>query len=164
MRRLTLGLLGATYLCVSLTIALTLWRNGGGWGAGVAALMGSLGLAFAFHGLIARAFDTAIAKVLAEAGRNADSHFNRVYEYRDRMPVFALAFLYFSTFRHLGFQVEDEGTLEMLEAMHCDKAQGHLFGAAVRARELEAVEGVRYAQARAPGRPVRRRAEKFPFP
>jgi hypothetical protein len=26
--------------------------------------------------------------------------------------------------------------------MHCDKAQGHLFGAAVRARELEAlVEG-----------------------
>lgn len=35
--------------------------------------------------------------------------------------------------------VEDEGTLEMLEAMHCDKAQGHLFGAAVRARELEAV-------------------------
>ena len=34
--------------------------------------------------------------------------------------------------------VEDEGTLEMLEAMHCDKAQGHLFGAAVRARELEA--------------------------
>lgn len=35
--------------------------------------------------------------------------------------------------------VEDEGTLEMLEAMHCDKAQGHLFGAAVRARELVAV-------------------------
>jgi EAL domain-containing protein (putative c-di-GMP-specific phosphodiesterase class I)/ActR/RegA family two-component response regulator len=35
--------------------------------------------------------------------------------------------------------VEDEGTLEMLEALHCDKAQGHLFGAAVRARELEAV-------------------------
>lgn len=35
--------------------------------------------------------------------------------------------------------VEDEATLEMLEAMHCDKAQGHLFGAAVRARELEAL-------------------------
>jgi EAL domain-containing protein (putative c-di-GMP-specific phosphodiesterase class I) len=35
--------------------------------------------------------------------------------------------------------VEDESTLEMLEAMHCDKAQGHLFGAAVRARELEAL-------------------------
>ena len=35
--------------------------------------------------------------------------------------------------------MEDEGTLELLEAMHCDKAQGHLFGAAVRARELEAL-------------------------
>jgi EAL domain-containing protein (putative c-di-GMP-specific phosphodiesterase class I) len=35
--------------------------------------------------------------------------------------------------------VEDEATLEMLEAMRCDKAQGHLFGAAVRARELEAL-------------------------
>jgi EAL domain-containing protein (putative c-di-GMP-specific phosphodiesterase class I) len=33
--------------------------------------------------------------------------------------------------------VEDESTLELLEAMHCDKAQGHLFGPAVRARELE---------------------------
>jgi uncharacterized protein YfaS (alpha-2-macroglobulin family) len=32
-------------------------------------------------------------KALTEGGRNADSHFNRVYEYRDRMPVFALAFL-----------------------------------------------------------------------
>jgi cyclic-di-GMP phosphodiesterase TipF (flagellum assembly factor) len=59
MRRLTLGLLVATYLCVSLTIALTLWRNGGGWGAGVAALVGGFGLCFAFHGLIARALENA---------------------------------------------------------------------------------------------------------
>jgi len=35
--------------------------------------------------------------------------------------------------------VEDQGTLRLLEAMHCDKAQGHLFGAAVRAKGLEAV-------------------------
>jgi EAL domain-containing protein (putative c-di-GMP-specific phosphodiesterase class I) len=35
--------------------------------------------------------------------------------------------------------VEDESTLDMLEAMNCDKAQGHVFGAAVRARELEAL-------------------------
>lgn len=35
--------------------------------------------------------------------------------------------------------VEDEATLEMLEAMHCDKVQGHLIGAAVRAKDLEAV-------------------------
>jgi len=35
--------------------------------------------------------------------------------------------------------VEDEGTLEMLEAMNCDKVQGHLIGAAVRAKDLEGV-------------------------
>ncbi|HKR64372.1 MAG TPA: hypothetical protein VJZ00_11625, partial [Thermoanaerobaculia bacterium] len=32
-------------------------------------------------------------KVLAEGGRNVDSHFNRVFEYRERTPVFGLAFL-----------------------------------------------------------------------
>jgi len=32
-------------------------------------------------------------KVLVEGGRNADSHLNRIYEYRDRMPVFGLAYL-----------------------------------------------------------------------
>ena len=32
-------------------------------------------------------------KVLAEGGRNADSHLERVYGYRDRMPVFGLAYL-----------------------------------------------------------------------
>src|SRR5437762_4506559 len=58
MRRLTLGLLCATYLCLSLIVALTLWRNGGGWGAGVAALVGGLGLCFAFHGLIERALES----------------------------------------------------------------------------------------------------------
>ena len=42
MRRLTLGLLCATYVCLSLIVSLTLWRNGGGWGAGVAALVGGL--------------------------------------------------------------------------------------------------------------------------
>jgi EAL domain-containing protein (putative c-di-GMP-specific phosphodiesterase class I) len=35
--------------------------------------------------------------------------------------------------------VEDGGTLQMLEAMHCDKVQGHYIGAAVRAKDLEAV-------------------------
>ena len=32
-------------------------------------------------------------KVLAEGGRNVDSHINRIYGYRDRMPVFGLSFL-----------------------------------------------------------------------
>ncbi|MFI4950673.1 MAG: diguanylate phosphodiesterase, partial [Caulobacterales bacterium] len=71
MRRLTLGLLCATYLCLSLIVALTLWRNGGGWGAGVAALVGGLGLCFAFHGLIERALETGAVKGEVEAVREA---------------------------------------------------------------------------------------------
>ena len=43
-----LALLCGAYLCLSLIVALSLWRNGGGWGAGVAALVGGLGLCFAF--------------------------------------------------------------------------------------------------------------------
>lgn len=35
--------------------------------------------------------------------------------------------------------VEDEGTLQMLEQMHCDKVQGHLIGAACRAKDLEKI-------------------------
>ncbi|HEX5047097.1 MAG TPA: EAL domain-containing response regulator [Gammaproteobacteria bacterium] len=35
--------------------------------------------------------------------------------------------------------VEDPATLQMLEAMHCDKVQGHHIGAAVRAKDLEAI-------------------------
>ncbi|ACG79566.1 conserved hypothetical protein [Phenylobacterium zucineum HLK1] len=71
MRRLTLALLCATYLCLSLIVALTLWRNGGGWGAGVAALVGGLGLCFAFHGLIARALESGQIKGEIDAVREA---------------------------------------------------------------------------------------------
>src|SRR5450432_1978126 len=71
MRRLTLGLLCATYLCLSLIVSLTLWRNGGGWGAGVAALVGGLGLCFAFHGLIERALETGAIRSDVEAIREA---------------------------------------------------------------------------------------------
>jgi len=71
MRRLTLALLCATYLCLSLIVALTLWRNGGGWGAGVAALVGGLGLCFAFHGLIARALEAGAIRGEIDAVREA---------------------------------------------------------------------------------------------
>ena len=33
-------------------------------------------------------------KVMVEGGRNQDSHLTRLYGYRDRMPVFALAYLH----------------------------------------------------------------------
>ncbi len=72
MRRLTLALLCGAYLCLALIIALSLWRNGGGWGAGVAALVGGLGLAFAFHGLIERALDS--AAIRNEIGALREAH------------------------------------------------------------------------------------------
>ena len=52
MRQFTSVALSATYLCLALIVALLLWRNGGGWAAGVAALVGGLGLCFAVHGMV----------------------------------------------------------------------------------------------------------------
>lgn len=54
MRQFTSVALSATYLCLALIVALLLWRNGGGWAAGVAALVGGLGLCLAVHGLVAQ--------------------------------------------------------------------------------------------------------------
>jgi cyclic-di-GMP phosphodiesterase TipF (flagellum assembly factor) len=59
MRKITVALLSAAYLCLALTAAVLLWRSGGGWGAGLAGLLGALGLAFALHGLISRSLDRA---------------------------------------------------------------------------------------------------------
>ncbi len=58
MRRLTLPLLTASYFSLSLILGLLIWRNGGGWGAGVAGFAAGLGLCFTFHGLIGRALET----------------------------------------------------------------------------------------------------------
>ncbi len=52
MRRATSLLLTGSYFTLALTFAILLWRNGGGWGAGVAALAGGLALCFTFHALI----------------------------------------------------------------------------------------------------------------
>ena len=71
MRRLTFALLCGAYLCLSLIVALSLWRNGGGWGAGVAALMGGLGLCFALHGLIDRALAHGALRADLESLREA---------------------------------------------------------------------------------------------
>ena len=54
MRRLTLALLSGAYICISLMTALLVWRIGGGAGAGMAALVGTLGLCFAVQGVVAR--------------------------------------------------------------------------------------------------------------
>ena len=71
MRRLTLALLLATYLCLSLIVALTLWRNGAGWGVGVSSLLGCLGLCLASHGMIIRFLEMRDLRGEVEAVRDA---------------------------------------------------------------------------------------------
>ncbi|MDZ4370538.1 MAG: EAL domain-containing protein [Phenylobacterium sp.] len=71
MRRLTLALLCATYLCLSLIVALTLWRNGLGWGVAVSSMMGALGLCLASHGMIMRFLEMREMRGEVEAVREA---------------------------------------------------------------------------------------------
>lgn len=54
MRRLTVALLSGAYLCLALIVGLLLWRNGGGWGSGVAAFCGTFALCLAVHEAIKR--------------------------------------------------------------------------------------------------------------
>ncbi|WP_374469259.1 EAL domain-containing protein [Phenylobacterium sp.] len=71
MRRLTPALLGASYLCISLTVGLSLWRNGGGWGAGVSAFVATIGLCMALHGIIARLIENAAIRAEIDQVREA---------------------------------------------------------------------------------------------
>jgi len=57
MRRVTVALLASAYVCLALTAALLIWRNGGGWAPGTAVLIGALGLLLGVHGLFARLLD-----------------------------------------------------------------------------------------------------------
>jgi cyclic-di-GMP phosphodiesterase TipF (flagellum assembly factor) len=72
MRKITVALLSAAYLCLALTAAVLLWRSGGGWGAGLSGLIGTLGLLFALHGLIARGLDR--AQLAAEVAAVREAH------------------------------------------------------------------------------------------
>ena len=72
MRKITVALLSAAYLCLALTAAVLLWRSGGGWGASLSGLFGVLGRAFALHGLISRSFDRAHLSAEIEAIREAN--------------------------------------------------------------------------------------------
>jgi len=57
MRKAILAALIVAYLCFALTVAALVWRAGSGWGAGVGALFGCLGLMFAIHALVSRAIE-----------------------------------------------------------------------------------------------------------
>ncbi|MDR3509987.1 MAG: EAL domain-containing protein [Caulobacteraceae bacterium] len=58
MRKVITALLAGAYLCLALAAALLIWRGGGGWGAGMSALIGGLGLALGLHSYFARAVET----------------------------------------------------------------------------------------------------------
>ena len=71
MRRLTLALLSGAYLCVALIFALLLWRNGGGWAAGLAMLAAGFALCYTFHGLIMHSLENAALRRELENIREA---------------------------------------------------------------------------------------------
>ncbi len=88
MRKITVALLTGAYLCLALTVALLLWRAGAGWGAGVAAALGGLGLALAIHGLVERAIDSEARK--AEIGVVREAHLllaGQLEQIQDRLVV-----------------------------------------------------------------------------
>ena len=71
MRRLKLALLTGAYLCLALIVSLLLWRMGATPAVGLSAFIGSLGLCFAFHGIISGMFDNAQLKLDIETVREA---------------------------------------------------------------------------------------------
>ncbi len=71
MRRLTFALLCATYLCLALIVALSLWRAGLGWGVAASSVMGCLGLCLAGHGMIMRYLEMRDLRGEVEAVREA---------------------------------------------------------------------------------------------
>lgn len=71
MRRLTFALLCATYLCLSLIVALTLWRNGFGAGVAMSAFLGGLGVCLACHGMVMRVLEMRELRGEVEAVRDA---------------------------------------------------------------------------------------------
>src|SRR5690606_24458427 len=58
-----------------LIVALLIWRNGGGWAAGVASFFGVFGLAYALHDLVTRNVQTAALREEIRAVRQAQAIF-----------------------------------------------------------------------------------------
>ena len=81
MRKVTAALLFGAYLCLSSTLALVLWRGGGGWGAWVAGLIGGLGLSVALHGWLTRSLDA--GSLSAEIGAVRDAHMILIEQIQD---------------------------------------------------------------------------------
>jgi len=71
MRRLKLALLTGAYLCLALIVSLMLWRTGAAPAVGLSAFIGTLGLCFAFHGIIGGVFGNAQLRLDIETIREA---------------------------------------------------------------------------------------------
>lgn len=71
MRRLTLGLLCGTYLCLALIAALVVWRSGAGGGVALSAFVGVVGFFLATHGMIMRFLEMREIRGEVEAVREA---------------------------------------------------------------------------------------------
>jgi cyclic-di-GMP phosphodiesterase TipF (flagellum assembly factor) len=72
MSKAVMALLCGAYLFLASTVAVLLWRTGAGWGAGMAGLIGTLGVAFALHNLIGRAVEG--SKLRDELERLREAH------------------------------------------------------------------------------------------
>jgi len=71
MRKVTGALLVGAYLCLALTTALLLWRGGGGWGAGIAGLIGVMALAFSIQTIVVRGMEAGGVRRELDAMREA---------------------------------------------------------------------------------------------
>ncbi len=72
MKKAVTFLLSGGYLCLSLALAAVFWRADAGWGAGAAVLVGTLGLAFGLHNMIARGMS--VGELRRELTSLADAH------------------------------------------------------------------------------------------
>ncbi len=72
MQRLTQILIGAAFLCLALILSLSIWRAGGGWGAGVSGFVAGLGVLGVVYLLVARGLD--LASLRGELGAIREAH------------------------------------------------------------------------------------------
>jgi cyclic-di-GMP phosphodiesterase TipF (flagellum assembly factor) len=71
MRKLTMALLGGASICLAVTIALLIWRAGGGAAAAAAGLAAGLALALTLQGIVGRLTDQKVIAKEVQAMRDA---------------------------------------------------------------------------------------------
>ena len=72
MKFLTFAVTSCVYAALGMAAAALLWRAGGGWGAGAAVAIGTLGVFLALHGLVTGRF--AHASIRRDVGRIRDAN------------------------------------------------------------------------------------------